>query len=195
MILLLAANVAQRIGRSEKASRLWTALAGSMLVALPLAALYWLRRQTIFPDPQQISGAKLFLLVAIAGGIVCIVLAMRSARAGIAGMAGLIAVLVVTANLLVLPRLDPLLSPRALAASVPEEMRNSPDVYDYYSSLDWIYGLEFYMDREFAPWSLSAPLPLWEWTTARIANVHLGESPRWKVVMRPTVGPWLLELK
>lgn len=195
LILLLAASAATRMATNEKGYRFWAALAAGMLVLVPLAGLYWLHRQTILPDIPEMGAARTLLLVAIAGGILCLSLTLRSAYAGIAAMAGWIAILVVTTNLVLLPKLDPLVSPRALAASVPEQMRKSADVYDYYANLDWIYGLEFYMDRDFSEWSLTAPLPYWEWTTARIAAVHLTESPRWRVVMRPPTGPWLLQLK
>ncbi len=195
LVLLLAANAAKRMATNEKAYRFWIALASGMLVVLPLAALVWLHRQTILPGIAEMSAARTLVLVAIAGGIICVGFAIRDAHAGIAAMAAWVAVLVVTTNLVLLPKLDPLVSPRALAASVPEPMRTSPAVYEYYANLDWIYGLEFYMDREFVTWKLADPLPFWEWTTARIAAVHMTESPRWKVVMRPPAGPWLLELK
>jgi len=196
LVLLLAANTAQRLAVKGRAYRLWAVLATCTLVGAALAANHWVHRQTISPGIEEMSGVKVLFLLALGGGVLCAALAItRNARAGIAAMAALVAVLVVAAILLVLPAVDPLLSPRSLAAAVPEQMRKSPDLYDYYAGSPWIYGLEFYLDRELVPWSPGAKFPLWEWTTASIAAGYLRENPQCSVIARPVAGPWLLRLE
>ncbi len=196
LVLLAAASTARRLGTEAKTARMWIAAVGCTFMALSLAAGYWLRRSGDVPEVAEWSAAKNLLALALIGGAVCTILALaRGVRAGIATAAVLVVILGMGANAVLLPKLDPFLSARAVVRATPEEIRKAPNLFAFHVNRSWKYGLDFYLHRELMPWEPSAASPCWVWTDAETAAELFEQSPRWSVVTRAASGPWLLRLE
>jgi hypothetical protein len=169
------------------------AAVGCGFIAVALAAGQWLRHQTTVPDIAQVLAVQSMLFLTMIGGSLCAVMAISGrARASLVLATILMAVLVTGIDATVLPKLDPFLSARTLAAAVPGEVRRPSSMFELETGPAWVYGLEFYFDRELPPWTPDAVHPSWVWAPASTATVLLQQDARWSVVMRPTAGPWLL---
>ena len=104
LILLLAASSARQLAEKHKAMQWGMVVAGCMFVALSLAARQWLHRQTTAPDVTQFAAVRYVLLVAMIGGVVCILAAIVGrVRTAVTAAAVLMAVLVGVTDGAVLP--------------------------------------------------------------------------------------------
>ena len=170
---------------------------GGTFVVVAAATFLWLRRQADFREVGFSGTVEGLLAAALVGGIVCALLAgSRRPRAAIAVAALTVAFLAVGATIFVLPAFDPLLSPRQVAHLTPQQLRQSPHVYDFYAGAPWIYGLEFYFDREIPQWVPTDARPFWVWTTPQIGAGLLRQNPHWSIVLQDGPrGPWLLRFE
>jgi 4-amino-4-deoxy-L-arabinose transferase-like glycosyltransferase len=168
LVLLLAVTLSRRLARGAASSRAWLGLVGCSLPLLALFASYGLKR---LPAESGLAtpGAWLpTLALGAAGGVVCALLAWsRRERAAIAGVAILMAALAAAAAAEALPRLDPYLSAREAARSIPQQARSADfvSVLGTDRALQW--GLEYYLDRPVPDWTPAAPKPAWIWTVPR----------------------------
>ena len=196
LVLLAAASTARRLGTEAKTARMWIAAVGCTFMVLSLAAGTWLRRSGDVPGIAEWGAAKNLLALALVGGAVCAILALaRGVRAGTATAAVLVVVLGMGANAVLLPKLDPFLSARAVVRATPEEIRKAPNLFAFHVDRSWKHGLDFYLRRELMPWEPSTASPCWVWTDAETAAELFEQSPRWSVVTRAASGPWLLRLE
>ena len=196
LVLLAAASTARRLETEAKTARMWIAAVGCTFMVLSLAAGTWLRRSGDVPGIAEWGAAKNLLALALVGGAVCAILALaRGVRAGTATAAVLVVVLGMGANAVLLPKLDPFLSARAVVRATPEEIRKAPNLFAFHVDRSWKHGLDFYLRRELMPWEPSTASPCWVWTDAETAAELFEQSPRWSVVTRAASGPWLLRLE
>jgi 4-amino-4-deoxy-L-arabinose transferase-like glycosyltransferase len=195
LVLLLAASTARRLRGEGQAARWWIVLVGCSLAGLSLGAGYWLRRQAEIPGIAEWEAVRDMMALAIFGGLLCACLGIaRRAQAGITAAAVLTATLVIAADSVILPRLDPFLSARTVVQASPEEPRGAPNLFEFDVSPAWVYGLDFYLHRELLPWPPTAAPPLWAWTSAQAGGALLRRNSGWSVVTRIPAGPWLLRL-
>ncbi|HLX00167.1 MAG TPA: glycosyltransferase family 39 protein [Candidatus Acidoferrales bacterium] len=166
LILLLAEAAARMRCRRDDADRGIAMGLGVTWLAVGVIATFWLHRQSAVAGlgPNDIS-RYWFLGAAAAGGIA--IAALGSARRIAAAFllnAALIAGLVLAANWILLPKLDPVLSPRTAARafqSAAAAANGAPSgipadtVQIYRLQAAWEYGLEYYMGRSLQEWAPS----------------------------------------
>jgi 4-amino-4-deoxy-L-arabinose transferase-like glycosyltransferase len=179
-LALLVANFLAAGAEADSWLARWL-LAGVGLtwVGLALSAGHWLGRL-----PSEWVAASHAAIVATVsasaaiGILVAVLSAARKPRAALLLSSALAAALVAAINGHFAPRLDPYLSARAaarLSASLPATA--APAAYRL--RRDWLYGLDFYLDRELTEWSPAAKGPGWLYTNdAGLAELHrLGRKP------------------
>ena len=194
LMLILAATLARRRSQGSESSRVWVALIAATFPLLSLSAGYWLRR---LPTDLGLATASAWLGLlglAAAGGLTCALLAWaRRERAAIAGVAVLTAVLVVGADVRVLPKLDSYLSARAAARVTTEELGAAARVSVWGVNRSLQLGLEFYLDRP-VPQLTEGPAPVWFWTTAQRAEDLQLRGVRCTVVRKLSQEAWLVRI-
>lgn len=168
---------AESASKTERMERLSARQAGYLLrpaavgtafgltwAMLGISAGLWLRR---LPQSERDAIGRPILIVAIiaiAGGIAVLYLALRGKHFFI-GASLLLAVLSTEiANVGILPALDPYVSARWHATLMRDDLH--PDhIFTYRLQRSWDYGLAFYFGRELPEWSPADPNPALVLTT------------------------------
>ncbi len=179
LILLIANFLASGAQGDGWLARWLLAGVGVSWAALALSAGYWFRRL----PAEWIAANHAAILAgltacAVIGMLVAALSAGRRPWAALLLSSLLAAALVAAINWRFAPELDPYLSPRAaaqLSVSVPANA--APAAYRLRRA--WLYGLDFYLDRELTQWSSTASGPAWLYTTdSGIAELRrLGRKP------------------
>ena len=194
LILLLATTLAPRLNDRTKHTGLWLALVACAFPALPLAAVWWLRSMANLPS----SKAPLGLLITVfVGTAACVCLALAGQlRTAFAGAGVLMAVMLIGVNTEIIPKVDPLLSPRTAARATPQEALSGGNLAIFDVGRAWEYGLDFYLDRALPEWSPNMPAPGWVWTTER-GTAEIGQLNRTCVVVVARISPqaWLVRIE
>jgi 4-amino-4-deoxy-L-arabinose transferase-like glycosyltransferase len=156
-LALVLAIVWARIENANAAGLRWvTAGFGFTWFAAGLSATYWMRRLPM--GARDASGGTIYLCawLAIAGGIALGLLGLIRLRNALVVSCILVALLVEVAGARVLPSLDHFLSARHHAALLRQDRR--PDrLFTFHLSRSWIWGLDFYLERELPQWSPEDP--------------------------------------
>jgi hypothetical protein len=136
------------------------------------------------------------LALAAVGGLACVALAWtRRERAAIAGVAIVMAVLVVGADMSVLPRLDPYVSARAAARMTMAESGALGRISVLGEDRSLQLGLEYYLDRPVPQLPSPAPVPAWTWTTAKLAAQLQQQGFRYTIIGKVSQSAWLLRIE
>ena len=149
--LLLARTVAGFLDGSERDAR-WP-LFGTAAVLAALAAAFAVPNVAI----ADVPGLPLEMLRPLAAviGLVSLVVAgltyWRKNHAAVAAVALGFAMIVAYLNVSMMPRLDPLISPRHIAYRL-QEMGEADRVEVYRLHRGWHYGLNYYLDRRLQEW-------------------------------------------
>jgi 4-amino-4-deoxy-L-arabinose transferase-like glycosyltransferase len=167
LALLSAASLCRKSSAANaKTAAAWPsgfAIAGTWLV-LGVAAAILARR---LPAAQRNAAGNSILLAALiasAGAMAVCFLAFRG-RKSFVGLSLLLAcALVATANVGILPKLDPFLSARWHAQLLRND-RHPDRIFAYHLPRSWTYGLAFYLGRELPEWSASDRNPALVLTT------------------------------
>lgn len=175
LVLLLAAAASRIRCIRDDAARGVTMGLGATWLALVVGAGLWLHRQLPASPFAPLRSIWYFLAVAAAGG--AIVAALGSARriaAALLTNAALLACLLVAANWLVVPQIDPAVSSRATAkAFLSAESGNAASTAEkipagslgsYKLDRAWQYGLEYYLDRQIPEWTPESGGSFWLFT-------------------------------
>jgi 4-amino-4-deoxy-L-arabinose transferase-like glycosyltransferase len=168
LALLLSIALGRAMSRPFVSHRRTLAALGSAIgltwVGLGLAAVYLTTHLRLAPGDGIGPVITISVSIAIIGGIAVAVLGLLRRRSFLL-LSLLLAILSLeTANLRVLPSLDPYVSARSHA----QFMRNDrhPDrILTYHLQRSWSYGLAFYMGREVSEWSPADPEPALVLTT------------------------------
>jgi 4-amino-4-deoxy-L-arabinose transferase-like glycosyltransferase len=175
LVLLLAAAAGRMRCIRDEAARGVTMGLGATWLALVVGAGFWLHRQlptSPFTQPQSIW---YFLAVAAAGGAV--VAALGSARriaAAFLTNAALMACLLIAANWLVVPRIDPAVSSRSTARAflaaesgggfTSTEKIPAGSLGSYKLDRAWQFGLEYYLGHQIPEWTPESGGSFWLFT-------------------------------
>lgn len=171
-LAVLIARAVTRDGVGSWAHRFPLALAGASWALLAVGSGLWLRRLPIvWLDAHHGTVHRVAMGVFVAGAILT-ALALRGARqTAIAGHALTVAGLVLLLSWVILPQLDPWLSPRVLAESLARQVPGA-DIALYEVPRAWQYGLEYYLQRPLPVWPGQATAPAWICTPAsRLAQL------------------------
>jgi 4-amino-4-deoxy-L-arabinose transferase-like glycosyltransferase len=200
-LILLLATISARwlktpsLKQRTAVARCWLALVGCTLSGLAIACASWFRR---LPFESTLTGSKapaVLMATAFVGGLACISLALAGRlRSAFATAGMLMAVLLVGVNTAIIPKVDPLLSPRTAARATPLEAFDDPRLAILHVSRPWEYGLDFYLDRALPEWTPAMPAPSWVWTTERGA-AELASRARTSVVTRISAQAWLVRIE
>lgn len=149
--LLLARTVASFLDSREMDAR-WP-LFGTALVFAGLAVAFAIPELAIADVPglppdtlQPLAFVVGLVSLAVAG-----LAHWRKARAAVAAVALGFAMVVAYLNVSMLPKLDPLISPRTIAQRL-QEMGDADRVAVYRLHRGWHYGLNYYLDRQLQEW-------------------------------------------
>ena len=157
LALLTAVGLQRRIFMPKSQPALlasgWCALiaVGITWIVMALSAVHWINR---LPAAARDVAGRMILhtsILAVAGGIVIVVLALLRNRGAVLLSFFMAALCVELAGARVLPALDPFISARFHG----ELLRNHryPDrVFTFHLTRSWQYGLNFYLGREVAEW-------------------------------------------
>ena len=171
LILLLAAISASwlkppPVNERVKHPRWWLALVGCTFPVLSLAAVVWSRALPVELTSSGSRAPAFLLATAIIGGVVCAALAFTGRLRHAFMTAGVVtAVLLVGVNTGIIPKLDPLLSPRTAARATPPEALDGAHLAILDLNRSWEYGLDFYLERALPEWTPAMPAPGWVWTS------------------------------
>ncbi|MFZ3215093.1 MAG: phospholipid carrier-dependent glycosyltransferase [Candidatus Acidiferrales bacterium] len=160
-LALLMAISAERAFQRSRTNAL-TLSAGTGVVWFTLAAVF---RHAAHKGPfAEIGGvvpqlAATAMGIAIVGaGLLCFAGFRRDFRLAVTVCALCVIVALETANIQVLPPLDPYLSARAHAAFLRNDL-HPERIFTFELRRTWDYGLAFYFHRELPEWSLEDPEP------------------------------------
>lgn len=158
LALLIAVGLQRRIlspkSQPSLVASAWCVLiaVGITWIVMALSAVHWTNR---LPAAARDVAGRMILhtsILAVAGGIVIVVLALLRNRGALLLSFFMAALCVELAGARVLPALDPFVSARFHG----ELLRNHryPDrVFTFHLTRSWQYGLNFYLGREVAEWS------------------------------------------
>jgi len=195
LILLLATISAPWLKKTTARARGWLALVGCTFPVLSFAAIYWVRG---LPMELNLTGtrAPAFLLAtAIIGGLACTTFALAGQlRPAFMTTGVLMAVLLVGANTEIVPKLNPILSPRAAARATPPEALDGPKLAILDINRSWEYGLDFYLDRALPEWTPAMPAPSWVWTSEQGAT-QIARLAKTSVITRISRQAWLVRIE
>jgi 4-amino-4-deoxy-L-arabinose transferase-like glycosyltransferase len=156
LALILARAYAQVTNRDSVSARRITIALGFTWVAIGLSAAILIHR--LPHDALTSVGRAIYIcaVIAIAGGMM-IVLLKPVRRCGVFLLSALlVAILVEMAGMLILPTFDPYISARSHAAMLMNDRR--PDrIFTFGLQRSWSYGLAFYLERELPEWSPTDP--------------------------------------
>ena len=149
--LLLARTVAGVLDSREMDAR-WP-LFGTALVFAGLAAAFAVPELAIadVPGLPLDTLRPLAFVVGLASLAVALLAYWRKERAAVAAVALGFAMVVAYVNVSMLPKLDPLISPRSIAQRL-QQMRDADRVAVYRLHRSWHYGLNYYLDRQLQEW-------------------------------------------
>jgi 4-amino-4-deoxy-L-arabinose transferase-like glycosyltransferase len=175
LILPLAAAAGRMRCNRDDAARGVTMGLGATWLALVVGAGFWLHRQLPSSPFAQPLSIWYFLAVAAAGGAV--VAALGSARriaSAFLTNAALMACLLVAANWLVVPRIDPTVSSRATAIAflaaesgggiTSTEKIPAGSLGSYKLDRAWQFGLEYYLGHPIPEWTPESGGSFWLFT-------------------------------
>ena len=157
--ILLAVSAVRSFEAESRVNRwIWIGVGLTWVVALAAPVQRMLR---FMPRGLQRSESRevyaVLAAAAAAGIVIAILTVLRHRRAALALSAVLTAALVEVAGAGVLPHFDPYLSARATAVA----WRTMPDVRQNLQGFDlnrsWLYGLNFYFEKEVSEWSPQDP--------------------------------------
>jgi hypothetical protein len=110
--------------------------------------------------------------------------------------------MLISVNMEIIPKVDPLLSPRTAARATPQEALSSANLAVFDVGRAWEYGLDFYLNRALPEWSPNMAGPGWVWTTERgIAEMgqlnRMNRTNRTCVVVVARISPqaWLVRIE
>jgi 4-amino-4-deoxy-L-arabinose transferase-like glycosyltransferase len=162
LLLLLAEAAARLRCRNDDAARGVAMGMGATWLALLVVAGVWLYRQPASSPLSQLPQLWYWIAATAAGGAVVAVLgSIRRMTAALLLNAGIIAALLVVANWVLLPRMDPGLSARATAKAFLAGEQSPGKSFSgalgiYRLDRAWEFGLEYYLNldhslQEWAP--------------------------------------------
>ncbi|MDE3137507.1 MAG: glycosyltransferase family 39 protein [Acidobacteriota bacterium] len=141
-------------------------LVGIGWVALAASAGHWLRR--LPPNWGAHHHADIVMALgatALVGLAIAALAVLRRPRMAVALSALWMGLLVAGVGFEVLPRLDPLVSARAMAESIVYVGPPRTPVEQYHLQRDWTYGLNYYFGHELPEWSTADPQTVCVYTT------------------------------
>jgi len=200
LILLLATIAAPWLKtplRNERptGSRWWIALVGWTFPALSLAVILWARRLLMEFTLAGSKAPAVLLVTAIIGGLACASFALAGQLRSAFMMTGvLMAVLLVGVNTTIIPKIDPLLSPRTAARATPPEALGGPKLAIFGINRSWEYGLDFYLDKALPEWTPAMAAPSWVWTTEQGAT-EIARRAKMSVITRISAQAWLVRIE
>jgi 4-amino-4-deoxy-L-arabinose transferase-like glycosyltransferase len=192
LVLLMAASIARSTDQEERTSRWLMAGVGATILVLALTAGHWLER---LPHESGLAAAgrvKAWLVVAAAAGLLAVLLSLlRRPRSALIFTALFLASLTEAANRVLVPKLDPYLSPRAAAELVLDDSELAQQVQVYRLHRAWHFGLNFYLKRELPLWQPDREGTAWVFTSqegqkeiqARGRTIFLLPSPSPEAVL------------
>src|SRR5580700_3760924 len=154
LALLITVGVQRRILTSSVPSARCVLIAvGVTWIVMALSAVHWVNR--LPAAARDISGKMVWhiSIIAIAGGILIAALAFLRNRGALLLSFFLAALCVEFAGARVLPALDPFVSAR-FHGELLRNHRYPNRVFTFHVNRSWQYGLNFYLGREIAEWSL-----------------------------------------
>jgi hypothetical protein len=162
-LLLLLAEAATRLrSRNDDSARGVAMGLGATWLALLVVAGTWLYRQPANSPLSHLPQLWYWIAVTAAGGaIVAILGSTRRMTAALLLNAGMIAGLLIAANWVLLPRMDPSLSARATAKAFLAGDQNPGTNFSgalgiYRLDRAWQYGLEYYLGHQLQEWTPEA---------------------------------------
>jgi len=162
LALLLSVALWRAIGRPFLPYRRTVAALGGAIgltwVALGLTAAHWTSRLHLTPGDAIRGAVMITVSIAIIGGIAVAVLGLLRRRSFLLVSLVLTILTLETANLSILPSLDPYISARSHAHFMRND-RHPDRILTYHLERSWNYGLAFYMGRELPEWSPADPEP------------------------------------
>ena len=153
------------------------ALVGLTWIALSATAGHWLRR---LPQTWDISHRDVILAVLAATtavGLAVILLALAGRmRVAVGASALSMGILVAAVAWIFLPQINPYVSSRIAAREGRQTAGRNATMETYGVNRDWVYGLDFYLQRDLPEWSPSEKAPTWIYTTPKslAAITHQG---------------------
>ena len=169
LFVLLGREVTRSIERRKEIA--WQIGAAGLIFLLP-GVLFIRPALSIGPllRISDLRGILTALGVCIAGGLSILSLSLlKRTRPALIGVVLVVAILVVIANVWILPQTDRLFSPRELAQFVISKDSTSADIVGYKIPRTWKYGLNYYFGRELSEWTPGSPQPDWIVTTPKSA--------------------------
>jgi 4-amino-4-deoxy-L-arabinose transferase-like glycosyltransferase len=175
LVLLLARSIGEfardsvEIGQSRDRLGKWAmALVGLTWIALSATAGHWLRR---LPQTWDVSHRNVILAVlaaTAAAGLAVFVLALAARmRLAVGASALSMGILVAAVAWVFLPEVGPYLSARDAARAGRQIAGQNATIETYGLTRDWVYGLDYYWDRELPDWSPFERQPAWIYTTPK----------------------------
>jgi 4-amino-4-deoxy-L-arabinose transferase-like glycosyltransferase len=162
LLLLLAEAAARMRCRNDDAARGVGMGLGATWIALVVVAGVWLYRHSASSPLGQLPQLWYWIAAAATGGAAVATLgSIRRMTAALLLNAGMIAGLLLTANWILLPRMDPNLSARAtakafLAADQAPGKNFSGALGTYRLDRAWQFGLEYYLGHTLPEWTPEA---------------------------------------
>jgi 4-amino-4-deoxy-L-arabinose transferase-like glycosyltransferase len=157
LVLVIAVGLQRRIlapkSQPSRVASAWCALisVGITWIVMALSTVHWLNR---LPAAARNVSGKMILqisILAVAGGIVIVVLALLRNRGALLFSLFMVALCVELAGSRVLPALDPFISAR-FHGELLTNHRYPDRVFTFHLTRSWQYGLNFYLGREVAEW-------------------------------------------
>lgn len=142
--------------RAPLAARLaWFSLTPAVLIAASCFSVFSVSKTKALNSYALASGVLAFLALAV---ILVFIWRKLYSAAFASGILAWLCFLILT-NHLVMPWLDPRISPRTIARTVLAHPDIASEVQTLRLARSWQYGLHFYLHRELPEWSASAPAP------------------------------------
>jgi len=155
--LLIAVGLQRRIlapkSQPSLVASAWCAViaVGITWIVMAFSAVRWVNR---LPAASRDVSGKMILqisIIAVAGGIVIVVLALLRNRGALLLSLFMVALCVELAGARVLPALDPFISTR-FHGDLLRSHRYPDRIFTFHLTRSWQYGLNFYLGREVAEW-------------------------------------------
>jgi 4-amino-4-deoxy-L-arabinose transferase-like glycosyltransferase len=157
LALLIAVGLHRRIlaprSSASRAPAAWCVLiaVGVTWIVMALSAVHWVNR---LPSAARDVAGRMILhisILAVAGGIVIVVLALLRKHGALLLSLFMVALCVELAGARVLPALDPFISAR-FHGELLRNHRYPNRVFTFHLTRSWQYGLNFYLSREVVEW-------------------------------------------
>ncbi|MBZ5645289.1 MAG: glycosyltransferase family 39 protein [Acidobacteriia bacterium] len=128
-----------------------------LFLSLPLLAEIVVGIRNMDRPEYALAGGVAFVV----GSVVTILAFKKQPTAALLGVVLLIALCVLAANVVVLPRLDSRISARPLARKMKEADPTLSHIATYDLSRNWTYGLNFYFNQQLPEWTRGSGEPEW----------------------------------